>query len=92
MLILVAFLSPFFGYMLDKWNPKIMMLIGINGLFFNKETYLNDLQKTVAERGDFVSLSFLCGLIGKLIFGFMSDKFSKKGTMIISIANLLLGS
>lgn len=64
----------------------------INGLLFNKDTYLNDLQKTVAERGDFASLFFLCGLIGKLSFGFMSDKFSKKGIMIVSIANLLLGS
>ena len=64
----------------------------INGLLFNKDTYLNDLHKTVAERGDFASLFFLCGLIGKLFFGFMSDKFSKKGIMIISIANLLLGS
>ena len=64
----------------------------INGLLFNKDTYLNDLNKTVAERGDFASLFFLCGLIGKLFFGFMSDKFSKKGIMIISIANLLLGS
>ncbi|MEY4540153.1 MAG: hypothetical protein RLZZ306_1910 [Bacteroidota bacterium] len=64
----------------------------INGLLFNKDTYLNDLQKTVAERGNFASLFFLCGLIGKLFFGFMSDKFSKKGIMIISIANLLLGS
>jgi MFS transporter, OFA family, oxalate/formate antiporter len=64
----------------------------INGLLFNKDTYLNDLHKTVEERGGFASLFFLCGLIGKLFFGFMSDKFSKKGIMIISIANLLLGS
>jgi len=46
----------------------------------------------VAERGDFASLFFLCGLICELFFGFMSDKFSKKGIMIILIANLLLGS
>jgi MFS transporter, OFA family, oxalate/formate antiporter len=64
----------------------------INGLLFNKDTYLNDLHKTVEERGGFASLFFLCGLIGKLFFGFMSDKFSKKWIMIISIANLLLGS
>ena len=64
----------------------------INGLLFNKDTYLNDLQKTVAERGDFASLFFLCGLVGKIFFGFMSDKFSKKGIMIVSIANLLIGS
>ena len=64
----------------------------IIGLLFNKDTYLNDLQKIVAERGDFASLFFLCGLIGKFSFGFMSDKFSKKGIMIVSIANLLLGS
>lgn len=64
----------------------------INGLLFNKDTYLNDLQKTVAERGDFASLFFLCGLIGKIFFGFMSDKFSKKWIMIVSITNLLIGS
>lgn len=64
----------------------------INGLLFNKDTYLNDLHKTVEERGGFASLFFLCGLIGKLFFGFMSDKFSKKGIMIFSIANLLIGS
>ncbi len=64
----------------------------INGLLFNKDTYLNDLHKTVEERGSFASLFFLCGLIGKVFFGFLSDKFSKKWIMIISIGNLLLGS
>jgi MFS transporter, OFA family, oxalate/formate antiporter len=64
----------------------------INGLLFNKDTYLNDLQKTVEERGSFASLFFLCGLIGKLFFGWLSDKFSKKVIMLISIANLLIGS
>ena len=64
----------------------------INGLLFNKDTYLTDLQKTVEERAAFASLFFLCGLIGKIFFGFLSDKFSKKGIMLISIANLLLGS
>jgi MFS transporter, OFA family, oxalate/formate antiporter len=64
----------------------------INGLLFNKDTYLNDLHKTVEVRGGFASLFFLCGLIGKLFFGFMSDKFSKKWIMIISITNLLIGS
>jgi MFS transporter, OFA family, oxalate/formate antiporter len=64
----------------------------INGLLFNKDTYLNDLQKTVEERASFASLFFLCGLLGKIFFGFLSDKFSKKGIMIVSIANLLLGS
>ena len=64
----------------------------INGLLFNKDTYLNDLQKTVEERAAFASLFFLCGLLGKIVFGFLSDKFSKKGIMLISIANLLLGS
>jgi MFS transporter, OFA family, oxalate/formate antiporter len=64
----------------------------INGLLFNKDTYLNDLQKTVEERASFASLFFLCGLLGKIFFGFLSDKFDKKIIMIISIANLLLGS
>ncbi len=64
----------------------------INGLLFNKDTYLNDLQKTVVERGSFASTFFLCGLIGKLFFGYLSDKFEKKWIMMLSIANLLLGS
>jgi MFS transporter, OFA family, oxalate/formate antiporter len=64
----------------------------INGLLFNKDTYLNDIQKTVEERGAFASTFFLCGLIGKVFFGYLSDKFEKKWIMILSIANLLLGS
>jgi MFS transporter, OFA family, oxalate/formate antiporter len=64
----------------------------INGLLFNKDTYLNDLQKTVEERGTFAFTFFLCGFIGKVFFGFLSDKFEKKWIMILSIANLLLGS
>ncbi|MDZ7897620.1 MAG: MFS transporter [Arcicella sp.] len=64
----------------------------INGLLFNKDSYLNELHKTVQERASFASLFFLCGFLGKICFGFLSDKFSKKGIMLISIANLLLGS
>jgi MFS transporter, OFA family, oxalate/formate antiporter len=64
----------------------------INGLLFNKDLYLTDLQKTIEERGSFAMLFFFCGFLGKLVFGFLSDKFSKKMIMIISIGNLLLGS
>jgi OFA family oxalate/formate antiporter-like MFS transporter len=64
----------------------------INGLLFNKDIFLNDLHKTLEERGSFASLFFLCGLIGKIAFGWLSDKFSKKWIMLGSILNLLLGS
>jgi MFS family permease len=64
----------------------------INGLLFNKDTFLNDLQKTVEERASFASLFFFCGLIGKIVFGWLSDKFNKKWIMLLSIFNLLLGS
>jgi MFS transporter, OFA family, oxalate/formate antiporter len=64
----------------------------INGLLFNKDTFLSDLKYSTVERGQFASLFFMCGLVGKIFFGFLSDKFHKKGIMIFSIANLLLGS
>jgi MFS transporter, OFA family, oxalate/formate antiporter len=64
----------------------------INGLLFNKDTFLTDLKYSTVERGQFASLFFMCGLIGKIFFGFLSDRFPKKWIMIFSIANLLLGS
>lgn len=64
----------------------------INGLLFNKDIYLNDLHKTVEERASFASLFFFCGLIGKIAFGWLSDKFNKKWIMMLSIFNLLMGS
>lgn len=64
----------------------------INGLLFNKDIFLSDLHKTVEERGSFASLFFSSGLIGKIAFGWMSDKFNKKWIMLGSIFNLFIGS
>ena len=61
-------------------------------LTFQQRYLLKRPPKNGCRTGRFCFIIILCELIGKLFFGFMSDKFSKKGIMIISIANLLLGS
>ena len=41
--------------------------------------------------GQIGGLFFLCSLFGKLIFGFISDKFDVKKIMLISVFNMLIG-
>jgi MFS transporter, OFA family, oxalate/formate antiporter len=38
------------------------------------------------------SLFFLCSVIGKVLFGFLGDRYDKKTIMLISVVNLLIGS
>jgi MFS transporter, OFA family, oxalate/formate antiporter len=75
----------------------LMMVTGglwfcINGLIFHKDSYLTDLKLDPAQIGKFGGMYFLCGVLGKLIFGFLSDKFNKKNIMILSIGCIFLGS
>jgi MFS transporter, OFA family, oxalate/formate antiporter len=63
----------------------------INGVLFNKDIYLTDLGKTTEERGVFGMLFFIFGFLGKLLFGYLSDKLDKKYIMMFSIASLAIG-
>ncbi len=64
----------------------------INAIIFHNDTFLKDLNLDSVERGKFGGIFFLCGVVGKLLFGFLSDKFNKKNIMIVSIGNILLGA
>ncbi len=64
----------------------------IFGIIAHKDTFLKDLNLTSAQAGSFGGLFFLSGVIGKLTFGFLSDKFNKQRVMIGSIACILAGS
>ncbi len=64
----------------------------INGMLFHKDTFLTDLKLDSQARGQFGLTFFVSGIGGKLVFGFLSDEFDKRNIMLLSIANLLVGS
>jgi MFS transporter, OFA family, oxalate/formate antiporter len=63
----------------------------IGGFIQNQRTYQADMKLDVAQSGIIQGVFFFCGLIGKLIFGFLSDKFDVKKIMLLSVVNMLLG-
>lgn len=63
----------------------------IGGLFVHHGLYLKELKLDAAKAGQVTGLFFFCSLIGKLIFGYISDKFDVKKIMLISVFNMLLG-
>jgi MFS transporter, OFA family, oxalate/formate antiporter len=63
----------------------------IGGFIQNQRTYQADLKMDVAQSGVLQGVFFFCGLIGKLIFGFLSDRFDVKKIMLASVVNMLLG-
>lgn len=56
-------------------------------LFIEKD--LNQAKEIVTN---VTSLFFLCSIIGKLLFGWLGDRFNKLIIMLISIINLLIGT
>jgi len=63
----------------------------INGILFNKDLFLSDLQLTPSQTASFASSFFFCSIIGKIVFGFVSDKIRKNDAMLGSIVVLGLG-
>lgn len=64
----------------------------INGIINNNALYLSDLGLDSKQAGAIIGLFFTCSVAGKLIFGFLSDYFSKKNIMLLAIANLFAGA
>jgi MFS transporter, OFA family, oxalate/formate antiporter len=64
----------------------------INGIINNNALYLKDLQLDSEQSGKILGIFFTCAMFGKLIFGFLSDYFSKKNIMLLAIVNLLTGA
>jgi MFS family permease len=63
----------------------------IGGFIQNQRNYQADLHLDVAQSGQLQGLFFLFGLLGKLLFGYLGDRFSVKKIMLISVGNMLLG-
>lgn len=63
----------------------------IGGFIQNQRNYQADLHLDVAQSGQLQGVFFLFGLLGKLLFGYLGDKFSVKKIMLISVVNMLAG-
>lgn len=63
----------------------------IGGLFVHHGLYLKELKLDAAKTGMVSGIFFGSSLIGKLIFGYFSDKFDVKKIMLVSVFNMLLG-
>jgi MFS family permease len=63
----------------------------INGILFNKDLFLTDLHLIPSQTANFASLFFFFSIIGKIVFGYISDKIRKKDAMLASIVVLGIG-
>ncbi len=64
----------------------------IGGFIQNQRSYQADLHMDVQQSGLVQGLFFFCGLLGKLLFGWLSDKFDVRRIMLLSVANMALGA
>ncbi|MCX8019040.1 MAG: MFS transporter [Chitinophagaceae bacterium] len=84
-----AFSQPEF-YLLATVTAALWFCIG--GFIQNQRNYQADLQLDVAKSGQLQGVFFFFGLIGKLLFGWLSDKFKPRKIMLLSVANMIIGS
>ena len=63
----------------------------IGGLFVHQGLYLKGRNLNAVEAGNISGLFFLASLIGKLIFGYISDRYDVKKIMATSVACMLVG-
>ncbi len=63
----------------------------IGGLFVHHGLYLKELKLDAERAGRITGLFFLSSLIGKLLFGWISDKLDVKKVMLFSVFNMLVG-
>jgi sugar phosphate permease len=63
----------------------------IGGLFVHHGLYLKGLKLDPAQIGKVSSLFFISSLLGKLIFGYLSDKIDVKKMMLFSVLNMMVG-
>lgn len=64
----------------------IVAMLNNQALFFRRELLLDDTSTTVIY-----STFFFAAIIGKLLFGYLADKFDKLRVMMTSVLNLALG-
>jgi sugar phosphate permease len=63
----------------------------INGFMQNQGFYYKDLKIESATGANIATLFSVCAIIGKLLFGFLSDKFDKGTMMLAAIVCLTMG-
>jgi sugar phosphate permease len=63
----------------------------IGGLFVHHGLYLKGLNFDPIKIGKISSLFFFASLVGKLLFGIISDYFDVKKIMLLSVLNMLIG-
>lgn len=76
-------------YLLALVTAALWFCIG--GFIQNQRNYQADLRLDVAQSGLLQGVFFLCGLLGKLVFGWLGDRFDVKRIMLLSVVNMLLG-
>lgn len=64
----------------------------IVGFIPYQRTYTDEMKLDAQQSGLLQGLFFLFSLAGKVIFGYLGDKYDKKTILIISVLNLLLGA
>jgi MFS transporter, OFA family, oxalate/formate antiporter len=63
----------------------------INGFMQNQGYYYKDLKIDAATGANVATLFSVCAILGKLLFGFLSDKFDKGTMMLAAIVCLTMG-
>ncbi len=61
------------------------------GVLQNLRLYLTDCGFDIRQAANISSLFSICSIVGKLSFGYMSDKFNKINTLILATIGLILG-
>jgi MFS family permease len=63
----------------------------IVGVIQHQALFFKDLSTSVASK-DVLSVFFLCSVLGKIIFGKLSDNYSKRNIMLLAVVNLAIGA
>lgn len=53
--------------------------------------FLKDLKIDPMQSANILSLFFVCSIVGKVIFGYLGDQYSKKNIMLLATLNMCLG-
>lgn len=64
----------------------------ITGVVQNFALFMRDAGLNDAQTANVLSLFFVCSIAGKLLFGALSDKFSKKSILVAAVVNMSIGS
>jgi MFS transporter, OFA family, oxalate/formate antiporter len=69
-----------------------IMWFVIIGFIPYQRTYTDEMKLDAQQSGLIQGLFFFFSLAGKIIFGYLGDKYDKKTILVISVVNLLLGA